>query len=252
VKGELELNQSPTSLRSDTVRQDTMASPSTFVIKFSPYHGVNNYQVVKFEYRRQQMKKRITIIIISIIIFTCCISSGLYLFKRCFLWNCPPTRGFILKELELPKYVFPDYVILGKIGDSSENEGAIDSVGQNGYWGDGQSRIVYNVWLFGNTNQAKNFVREMIKNNEKDSTDLCKLEKDFESAYQKYTFHSEENTIVCGCGLTGGKFKVFYQASYEEYVISFMATLDGRFTIGDYFKVLEYIDNQMIEKLGHN
>jgi hypothetical protein len=195
------------------------------------------------------VKKWLYIIIVFSIILSCFVFEQT-LTKRCFLWNCPPNRNFTLMDLELNKSILPSYVTLSKLFDSSENEGAIDSVGQNGYWGAGQSRIIYNVWQFGNTNQATIFVSEMIKNNGNDNSNLCKLEKDFEVTYQKYTFHSDENTIVCGYGLTGGSFKAFYQASYEEYVISFMATLDGRFTIGDFFKVLDYIDNQMIEKLG--
>ena len=194
------------------------------------------------------MKKWLFLGIACIIIISC-ISFGQIITKRCFLWNCPPSRDFTLMDLELPKSIFPSFVTLSKLFDSSENEGAIDSVGQNGFWGDRQSRIIYNVWQFGNSNQAKNFVRDMINNNGKDNSILCKGDSDFDFIYQLYTFHADESTIVCGYGLTGGSFKAFYQASYEEYAISFMATLDNGFKISDFFQVLEYIDNQMIKQL---
>lgn len=166
--------------------------------------------------------------------------AGVYqLFRGCWGISCPPTRNFTVLDLGIPTTFFPEKAIINDLHTPSELDVAKESAIMAIYWDNGQGLAVYNIWRFRSVHRASSFFDAL-------------------SSRDPYPRHgnllyesklSREFHLGCGVSEFGG-YRCELLARYEEFVLSFNATIAEKMTIEQFEEIVVFIDNQMGQYLN--
>jgi hypothetical protein len=185
------------------------------------------------------------LLIIGILLCACfCFTIGQYVMKDCFWWECGPSRGFRIKELELPKDLFTNDALIQTMTRLSEGEGAREDGIQGISWNGGNGIAVYQVFRFPSmriTNQKFDFYKNQMTN--RDTNEFWKPNENI-------SFSSKTaNRTYAACGKYS-EYRCGMVAQYQDYVIFINSTIDEEMTYRRFQNILIYIDNTISEKLN--
>jgi hypothetical protein len=187
-------------------------------------------------------KKVITTLFLLLFCILCILVLQLVI-GGCFWWECMPNRSFHVLDWELPAYLFPKDANLSSIQIPSEAGGEIEIGSQDIHWNKGNGIAGYDINRYATINKAVQEYGSEVKQMVDDGTRRLWIHPN-EVTFVSIT--ADEMIITCGnwsgrrCGMV---------ARYQEYVISFDATMDEEMGYAEFEKIVIYLDKQISNRL---
>jgi hypothetical protein len=185
------------------------------------------------------------IVVLVLLGMTSCVVAGQLLLKRCWWWECAPTRTFDVSDLGLPASLFPDNAQYNPVYyDRNAPSDTVDNASQAIYWaqGGGAGYLAYQYpttlgaqknyartrdWFFQNGNTKIPWDENVL-------TYKSSLADDFYSA----------------CGILVAKdYRCGMVAQYQEFYVFFNTTITKEITYEDFERAVVFIDQQMVKYL---
>ncbi len=185
--------------------------------------------------------QKILVILALSLIGLCLISCGLVyqlLIQQCVLWTCAPSRSFTIYDLTSPDDLYPPNAIINPMLSTPESPG-VDSGVLSIYWEENKSiyKSIFTVNRFGTVDRAIKYF----------DTVKIKRSQDSYRPHPDVTFKSQfANDYEIGCGISslGGEYECDVDARYEEFVISFNASITGQMSEKMFEEIVIFIDKQ--------
>jgi hypothetical protein len=144
--------------------------------------------------------------------------------------------------LELPSNLFPDGVIVSHVYPLSDEFSTIDDGSQSIYWDTGNAGYV--IYRYPAIRQAR------VGFDLNQHVLFSGAEDVWPSIADSILSNTKADIAYIACGNQSIDNKECAMvARYQEYVVSFSATMDDKMMYGDFEKIVVYIDKQMSSRL---
>jgi hypothetical protein len=202
-------------------------------------------------YIQMKSKKIFKPLVLIILGILCCFLLFQLILFQCVLWTCSPHRDFRIADLEFPPSFFPTSFQVSNILPLSETEGGIEDGIQMIYWSDMNGIGGMEIQRYSTLKRAKYYFSDFTTYYTNRSTG----EKWKQATDIKFLSGNADEQIILygdyGSGLDPSYHDFRWAAvfRYKEYVISIRASNNPPMTPELFERMLEYIDQEMSERL---
>lgn len=167
-----------------------------------------------------------------------------YVVRRCWWWECVPSRSFRVADLDIPNEMYPENTDIKPMVYLSEEFDTIDDGAQLAYWHDRACGYLcsssYGVLRYPSLRTAKDAYSEIVR-------DVMTFGQ-WDASTGLSFVSTKADQVYLVCGQTPASERCVFVARYQEYVIDFNSNVDAQMTRERFDAIVAFIDRQIV---GH-